>query len=434
MPSNDRRIERLLPSRWPQYARSAIVHALALARVALLAATDRVATSVHLEHELALLREERRIKDARMERVPPRHRPHYPAVERLAILELRAARGWSAAQTAERFFVTEATIADWMARLDEDGPSALVRTPEPVNRFPDLVAHLVRRLKVLCPAMGTTRIAAVLSRAGLHLGRTTVRRMLKRRPRRAAPSATSRSERRIRSSHPNHIWLVDLTTVPTLTGFWISWLPWSVPQRWPFSYWVVVGVDHFSRRIMGVRAFRGWPSAEAMSAFLASLIRGAGEPPRHLITDRGTQFTARSFGRGCRRTGIRQRFGAIGKHGSIALVERCIRTLKDEGVRRWLAPIRWRSVGRELSLFADWYNGHRPHAGLAGATPDEIHFGQLPAHRRPRFEPRPRWPRDAACAQPQAPVRGRPGVQLALEIRYLEGRAHLPVVALTRAA
>ena len=74
-----------------------MLHALSLARVALLAATDRVATSVHLEHEPALLREELRIKDARLERVPPHRRPHYPAVERLAILELRAARGWSAA-------------------------------------------------------------------------------------------------------------------------------------------------------------------------------------------------------------------------------------------------------------------------------------------------------------------------------------------------
>jgi hypothetical protein len=88
-----------------------MLHALSLARVALLAATDRVATSVRLEHELALLREEVRIKDARLERVPPHRRPHYPAVERLAILELRTARGWSAAQTAERFFVTEATVA-----------------------------------------------------------------------------------------------------------------------------------------------------------------------------------------------------------------------------------------------------------------------------------------------------------------------------------
>src|SRR5512139_847132 len=206
MVSGERDFRLRLPTRWPQWARSAILHALSLARIALLAAADRVAASIRPEHELALLREELRIKDARLERVPPHRRPHYPAVERLAILELRAARGWPVAQTAERFFVTEATVASWMMRLDEDGPSALVRTPEPVNRFPELVAHLVRRLKVLCPAMGTARIAAVLSRASFHLGRTTVRRMLKRRPRRAAPSATARSERRIRSSRPNHVW------------------------------------------------------------------------------------------------------------------------------------------------------------------------------------------------------------------------------------
>ena len=95
-----------LPSRWPRVVRAAILHALSLARIALITATDRVAASVRLEQEVALLREELRIKDARMERVPPRHRPHYSAVERLAILELRAARGWSAAQTAERFLVT----------------------------------------------------------------------------------------------------------------------------------------------------------------------------------------------------------------------------------------------------------------------------------------------------------------------------------------
>jgi len=102
----DRGFRLRLPPSWSQKARSAILHALSLARVALIATTDRVAASVRLEQEVALLREELRIKDARMERVPPRHRPHYPAVERLAILELRAARGWSAAQTAGRFFVT----------------------------------------------------------------------------------------------------------------------------------------------------------------------------------------------------------------------------------------------------------------------------------------------------------------------------------------
>jgi hypothetical protein len=172
----------------------------------------------------------------------------------------------------------------------------------------------------------------------------------------------------------------------------------------------------------------------AVSAFLTRMSRAAGQAPRHLITDRGREFTARSFRSGRRRAGIRQRFGEIGKDGSIALVERWIRTLEDEGVWRSLAPIRWRSVGRELSLFADWHNGQRPPGGPAGATPEEIYFGRLPAHLRPRFEPRARWPRDARCARPQAPVRRRPGVRLALEVRHLERLARLPVVSLTRAA
>jgi transposase InsO family protein len=42
----------------------------------------------------------------------------------MAILEVKAARGWSLAQTAQAFLVTPATIASWMKRLDEDGPSA----------------------------------------------------------------------------------------------------------------------------------------------------------------------------------------------------------------------------------------------------------------------------------------------------------------------
>ncbi|NOT30759.1 MAG: helix-turn-helix domain-containing protein [Planctomycetes bacterium] len=52
-------------------------------------------------------------------------------------MELRAARGWSTQQTAERFHVTEETIASWMRRLDEGGEAGLVRAEEPLNKFPD---------------------------------------------------------------------------------------------------------------------------------------------------------------------------------------------------------------------------------------------------------------------------------------------------------
>jgi hypothetical protein len=66
---------------------------------------DAAAENDRLRSELALLREELRIKDARLGRIPARHRPHCPPPERLAILTLRAARGCFAEQTARQFLV-----------------------------------------------------------------------------------------------------------------------------------------------------------------------------------------------------------------------------------------------------------------------------------------------------------------------------------------
>jgi hypothetical protein len=154
-----------------------------------------------LRMETHLLQDEIRIKDARMERLPPHRRPHYPPIERLAILELRAARGWTVAETARRLLVTPLTVTSWNRRLDEEGADALVQVPVPVNRFPDFVTYVVRRLRALCPAMGTRRIATVLARAGLHLERTTVRRMLQpppKQPRPLIPGSRTAWSRRVR--------------------------------------------------------------------------------------------------------------------------------------------------------------------------------------------------------------------------------------------
>ena len=179
-----------------------------------------------------------RIKDARMEQLEPHRRPHYPPTARLAILELRAARGWTLAQTASIFLVSPLTIASWMGRLEEEGPDALVRLPEPVNRFPDFVSYLVKRLKILCPALGKVKTAQILARAGLHLGPTTVRRM-QRKTRWPEPRNASQTAPRVVSARkPNHLSHIDLTTVPTALGFWVSWLPFTLPQVWPFCRWL----------------------------------------------------------------------------------------------------------------------------------------------------------------------------------------------------
>jgi hypothetical protein len=48
-----------------------------------------------LRQDNALLREEMRTKDVRMAGILPHRRPFYPPAERMAILELRAARSRS---------------------------------------------------------------------------------------------------------------------------------------------------------------------------------------------------------------------------------------------------------------------------------------------------------------------------------------------------
>ena len=230
-----------------------------------------------------------------MERLPAQRRPHYAQIERLAILELRAARGWSLAQTARRLLVTPLTVASWNQRLDDEGPDALIQIREPVNRFPELVGYLVRRFKSLCPAMGTRRIARILARAGLHLGAITVRRMLNPPCNLASRSGKPAAPRSVTAQRPNHVWYLDLTTVPTIGGFWISWLPFAILQQWPFCWWVAIVVDHYSRRMMRIAAFKGEPSAQDIVRFLRRVGRRTGRLPAHLITDHGVHFTAEAF-------------------------------------------------------------------------------------------------------------------------------------------
>ena len=67
-------------------------------------------------------------------------------------------------------------------------------------------------------------------------------------------------------------------------------------------------------------------------------------------------FFCKGFRRWCRRRGIRLRYGAVGKHGSIALIERFFRTLKNECTRRILIPFRRDRMQVELRLFMRWYN------------------------------------------------------------------------------
>jgi len=184
-----------LPKGWKQHVRSAVLHVISVAQYATVYtrswAADNADSRVRLKAELdranqeiGLLREEMRIKDARMARIDPHRRPHYPPVERMAILQLRAARAWSLERTARVFHLTAPTISVWMRRLEDEGADGLVQLREPVNRFPDFVRYGLSRSII-------SRVAPWVS-LSLRIDRT------------AAPCAAPWDRRYVaRGRHPN---------------------------------------------------------------------------------------------------------------------------------------------------------------------------------------------------------------------------------------
>ena len=321
----------------------------------------------------------------------------------------------------------------------------------PVNRFPDFVRYSVQRLQALCPTLGKKKLAEVLARGGLHLGATTIGRIQNEKPKRPLaaeslakakdlplPVGEGRGEgqrRVVTAKRPNHVLHVDLTAIPMLMGLWCPWWPFSYPPRSPFCGWLALVVDHYSRRIMGFALFRSAPTSVEMRAFLGRVIRAAGEPPKHLISDKDCQFCpCAGYKQWCRRHGIKPRWGAVGKHGSIAIVERAIKTLKEQLSRFPVLPVSREGMRQLIASLVGWHNEHRPHTTLNGCTPNERYLKRFPANRRPRVEPRPNWPRGSPCALPHALVAGKPGARFDVEVERLNGYEQLPVIRLRRAA
>ena len=139
--------------------------------------------------------------------------------------------------------------------------------------------------------------------------------------------------------------------------------------------------------------FKVRPSSEEVTTALTRIMFTERIRPKHLIVDQGPEFNCEHFKTiWCKAMSILPRFGAVGKHGSIAVVERFHRTMK-EILHLITVPEDQAAFERELRLIVDWYNEQRPHDTLSGRTPNEVYFSRPAANEQPRFEPRKRWPR-----------------------------------------
>jgi len=185
-------------------------------------------------------------------------------------------------------------------------------------------------------------------------------------------------------------------------------------------------LDHFSRAPVASAVFKKEPTADQICALLDAAVDKAGRAPRYIVSDKGVQFQ-KDYRDWCRRRGVRPRFGALAKHGSIAVIERFWHSMKSEYLRLVSVPLSLEAMRCEIDAYIGWYLEHRPHESLGGATPAEVLEGRLPAARRPPLEVRAR-------GRPARGLRRQVTAPLLLVVTPHEKRAELPVVELRQAA
>ena len=180
-------------------------------------------------------------------------------------------------------------------------------------------------------------------------------------------------------------------------------------------------MDHYSRLVLGFAVFKQQPTSSAVQAFLGRTIGRVEACPKYIICDQGVQFTSIGFKAWCKRKKIRPRYGAVHRYGSIAVIERFIKSLKDEWLRRLIVPLRLEAMRKELSVYTCWFNEHRPHRALDGRTPLEVYKDLVPASHQGSVESRAKLPTQR-------------DTRLALSVTYHAGRRQLPIITLQQAA
>jgi transposase InsO family protein len=330
---------------------------------------DRIMTQQSLLDELtfklAVERKKSEILRARLAKIAPKSRPRYPPAMRFGIVELMKLAVLTVEKAAREFVVSASALYRWMreARLLPESRTIgrLLKITPPTRRIADDIRHAVQAMH-RAGIRGGGMIARMLVREGFRISATSARRIVKE-PRVPEPRPPdSHAGRVVSARYPNHVVMADLTEIPALFRI--------------LTFHVAVVLDVFSRMPLAARVFWKEPDAEDMIELIKYVISRHGRP-KHFVSDQGPQFGAEEFKAFLKSKGIRQRFGAVGKRGSIAIIERAIRTFKEILKLRWFPPLT--ILERRLAFVLVYYAYLRPHMGLAGATPAEVFFGVRPA-------------------------------------------------------
>jgi len=169
---------------------------------------------------------------------------------------------------------------------------------------------------------------------------------------RPAPGGTGPSRLSFIGHTTDRLWSVDLLRCE------------SIVLR---SYWVLVVMDQFTRRLVGVGVHRGPVNGADVCRMFNAAIHGRGTP-RHLSTDHDSLFEAHRWTANLRILEIDEIKTVPHVPLSHPFVERLIGTIRREFLDHVLF---WNAcdLERKLADFQVYYNAARSQASLEGHTP-----------------------------------------------------------------
>ena len=246
--------------------------------------------------------------------------------------------------------------------------SSLYYRPQPLAEADLLLMRRLDELHLLYPFLGARRLARMLEREGVDVGRRHVGTLLhlmgietiyrKQRTSRPAPGHRIYPYllRDVVIERPNQVWATDVTYLPLAKGF---------------AYLVAI-LDLYSRKVLAFRVSNTLATDFCIEALDEALRRyGA---PEIFNTDQGSQFTDGAFTAVLDRTGVRISMDGKGRWIDNVFVERLWRSVKYESIYLH-AHETPREVTGELARYFKFYNAQRPHQSLDYRTPDEMYFG-----------------------------------------------------------
>src|SRR6202521_253403 len=232
------------------------------------------------------------------------------------------------------------------------------KKPGPTGPSEALIKVIVE-LKSHNPRFGCPRIARIISQTfGVDIDKNVVYRVLSKHYR-PAPGGTGPSWLSFIGHTTDSLWSVDLFRCE------------SIVLR---SYWVLVVLDQFTRRLVGIGVHRGAVTGADLCCMFNAAIHGQGAP-RHLSTDHDPLFEAHRWTANLRILEIDEIKTVPNVPLSHPFVERVIGTMRREFLDQVLF---WNAsdLERKLGEFQTYYNAARCHASLEGYTPMTFASGQ----------------------------------------------------------